>query len=136
MIFRQYGRAYHSVDPNFDSKALSEVGFRRNHARSIPVDELGSRFEEIERVELDAAVEGDVQDETEQALLNELEARLDEVVARLPEGGVVVVENEQGHDYPKTRQKITTVEAGLENRLHFHYTIAPPLRVTAYRPKT
>ena len=36
MIFRLYGNTYHSVELNFDSKALNEIGFRRDKADSIP----------------------------------------------------------------------------------------------------
>jgi len=31
MMLQRYGRSYQSMDLNFDSKALNEVGFRRNH---------------------------------------------------------------------------------------------------------
>ena len=41
MILRRYGTSYQSVDLNFDSKALNEVGFRRNHERSIAVEDFG-----------------------------------------------------------------------------------------------
>jgi hypothetical protein len=48
---------------------------------------------------------------------------------------VVVIESEQGKDYPKTREKTTTQVVGNENRLHFERTIDPPLRVALYRPR-
>lgn len=133
MLFRRYGTHYQSVDPAFDSKALSEVGFRRNRERSIPAEELERDYELVERVELVAEAEGDVQDETEQVLLDRLEERLRAALAGLDGEGIAVVENEMGHDYPKTRQDISTVTSGHENRLHFRYTISPPLRVATYR---
>ena len=39
MILRRYGRSVQSVEPNFDSKALTEIGFRRNQALTIPGDD-------------------------------------------------------------------------------------------------
>lgn len=135
MIYRRYGTSFQSVDLNFDSKALNEIGFRRNRESSVAADVFGSRYELVETVELVAEAEGDVQDHTEQELLDRLEGRIQEVRQRLTDGDVIVVENEQGHDYPKTRQQTSTVVAGGENRLRFTYTISPPLRVGVYRPR-
>jgi len=133
MIFRRYGSSYHSVDTNFDSLALNEVAFRRNREESVGVDEFDASFETVSTHELVAEAEGAVQDETEQVLLDRLEARLGEVQAGLGSGEVLVVENEQGHDWPKTRQRTSNVIVKGENRLHFHYSVAPPLRVTVRR---
>jgi hypothetical protein len=44
-----------------------------------------------------------------------------------------VVENDQGHDWPKTKQKTTNVIVEGENRLHFNYSVAPPLRISVRR---
>jgi len=132
MIFRRYGTAYQSVDVNFDSLALNEIAFRRNREESVPVEEMDG-FETLATHELVAEAEGEVQDATEQAMLELLEARLSEVRGALGEGEVLVVENDQGHDWPKTRQKTSNVVVEGENRLHFHYTVAPPLRVTVRR---
>ena len=135
MIFRRYGAAYHSVDTNFDSRALNEIAFRRNREESIPAEELDSAFETVSTHELVAEAEGDVQDHTEQELLAELEARLTALHEEAGELGLLVVENEQGNDWPKTRQKTSNVIVEGENRLHFHYSVAPPLRVTVRRRK-
>ncbi len=135
-VFRLYGSTYQSVALEFEAKALNEVGFRRDRERSIPADELAERYEPIETVELVTEAEGDVQNETEQLLLDRLLEKVDEVVGRLPDGGIAVVENERGgRDQPKPRQKIGNVVERGENRLHFVYTIEPPLRVTLHRPK-
>lgn len=48
---------------------------------------------------------------------------------------MLVVENEQGHAYPKTRQQMDNVIVAGENRLHFTYTIVPLLRMAVYRAK-
>jgi hypothetical protein len=134
-IFRRYGSAYHSIDTNFDSLALNEIAFRRNREESIAADDMDSRFETVSTHELVAEAEGDVQDHTEQALLDELEAKLTELRGAAGDTDLLVVENEQGHDWPKTRQKTSNVIVEGENRLHFHYSVAPPLRVTVRRSK-
>jgi hypothetical protein len=133
MIFRRYGAAYHSVDTNFDSLALNEIAFRRNREESIPVEELESRFETVSVHELVAEAEGDVQDHTERQLLDDLESQLRALGDGADDSVVLVVENEQGHDWPKTRQKTSNVVVEGENRLRFHYSVAPPLRVTVRR---
>jgi len=133
MIFRQYGMSFQSVELNFDSKALNEVGFRRNHQRSIGVDAFRSEHELVETREIVAEAEGDVQDHTEQQLLDKLERAVDALSSSLGEEEVLVIENEQGRDYPKTKQKTSNVILDGENRLHFFYTVAPPLRIARYR---
>jgi len=134
MIYRRYGQNYQSVDVDFDAKALNEFGFRRNRTDSFPTDELESRYRHIETVELTAEAEGSVQTETQQQMLDRVRQQLEQVVASLPEGGIVIVENESGHDYPKPRQEIKNVVEEGENRLHFVYTMAPNARVASYAP--
>ncbi len=133
MILRRYGTSYQSVDLNFDSKALNEIGFRRNHETSIPVDDFDAQYEKGDVHELVAEAEGGVQDHTEQVLLDRLEEKIEALRSQLGEGEVLVVENEQGHDYPKTKQKTSNVIIGGENKLHFSYSMAPPLRMAVYR---
>ncbi|HUF75511.1 MAG TPA: hypothetical protein VMM35_04500 [Longimicrobiales bacterium] len=136
MIFRRYGSSYHSVDTNFDSLALNEVAFRRNGEESMAVDDLESGFETVATHDLVAEAEGDVQDHTEQVLLDRLEAKLSALREEAGDLGVVVVENEQGNDWPKTRQKTSNVIVEGENRLRFHYSVAPPLRVSVRRRRS
>ena len=134
MILRRYGTSYHSVDLNFDSKALNEVGFRRNREHSIAVDDFDGSYAHGSTHLLEAEAEGDVQDHTEQQLLDRLQEQIEALLAGLDDGGVLVIENEQGHDYPKTRQQTANVIIEGENRLRFTYTVAPPLRIAVYRP--
>lgn len=135
MIFRLYGSTYQSVTPEFEAKALNEVGFRRDNQASLSVDELVERYAHADTVSLQAEAEGAVQSETEQLLLDRLLEAMETAVARLPEGGIAIVENERGgRDQPKPRQKISNVVEGAENKLHFVYTLEPPLRVALYRP--
>jgi hypothetical protein len=132
MIFRRYGNAYHSVELNFDSKALNEIGFRRDKAESIPAEELET-FEKKASHELVAEAEGSVQDETEQVLLQRLAEQLLAIDRNLGPGELVVVDNDQGNDWPKTKQQTKNVIVGGENRLFFTYTMAPPLRASVWR---
>ncbi|MSR20897.1 MAG: hypothetical protein EXR91_07960 [Gemmatimonadetes bacterium] len=132
MIFRRYGIAYHSVELNFDSRALNEIGFRRDQLESIPADDFAA-YAKVGTRELVAEAQGSVQDETETALLGRLAEQIVALDRGLSAGELLVVDNEQGNDWPKTRQKTSNVVVELENRLHFQYTMAPALRVTVWR---
>jgi hypothetical protein len=132
MIFRRYGTAYQSVDLNFDSRALNEIAFRRNREESIPVDECDA-LETLATHEVVAEAEGDVQDHTEDLLLQRLEAQIEELHGKLGPDEILVVENDQGHDWPKTKQGTSNVIVEGENRLRFHYSVVPPVRVTVRR---
>jgi hypothetical protein len=132
MIFRRYGTTYESVALNFDSKALNEIGFRRDRAESIPAADFEAAFTREATREIVAEAEGDVQDHTEQLLLDALEDRIETLRGALEEGRILVVENEQGHDWPKTKQRTSNVIVEGENRLHFDYTVAPPIRISVY----
>ena len=133
MILKKYGTSLHSVDINFDARAMTEIGFRRNHETSIPFDEFEDRYVRDELLELTAEVGGAVQDEAEVGVLAELKAQVEALDAGLEAGQVLLIESEQGNDYPKTRDdKKNVVEDG-ENRLHFVWRIDPPLRIGRYR---
>lgn len=132
MIFRRYGNAYHSVELNFDSKALNEIGFRRDRVDSIAVEDFES-YAQVAKHELVAEAEGSVQDETEQQLLERLKEKLLGLDRGLAAGELLVVENEQGNDWPKTRQQTSNVVVQGENRLYFKYSVAPAMRVTVWR---
>ena len=133
MILKRYGTSYHSIEPNFDSKALNEVGFRRNREFSVPTDEFEASYQRLDTHELDAEAEGPVQDHTEQVLLNRLAAKLREVESGLSEGQVLVLDNADGIDYPKTRQNMRNAIVEGENKLYFNYTLAPALRMAVYQ---
>jgi hypothetical protein len=133
MILRRYGNALHSVEPNFDSKAMTEIGFRRDRASTITAEEFEAQYRPVDKHELNARAEGDVQDEVEKKLLNDLERQIEALRSRLDEDQVLVVESEQGVDYPKTRTDQKTVIVEGENRLYFHVQVSPPLRLGRYR---
>lgn len=133
MIFKRYGDSIQSVDPNFESKALNEIGFRRDREASISVEDLDAGYERLTTHELVASAEGYVQDHTEQLMLDRLEEQLLELEESLGPDVILLVDNADGPDYPKTRQEIHNVIVDGENRLSFSYTVAPPLRVVVYR---
>jgi len=133
MLLRRYGTALHSVLPDFDPRAMTEVRFRRDRETSIPAEEFESRYEKVREAELTAESEGAVQTEAEQEVLDTLEGRLSEVLGGLDEGEVAVVESEQGVDFPKLRERKEGVIVKGENRLYFHWWVDPPLRVGVYR---
>lgn len=135
MIFRRYGTTFQSVDMEFTAEALNEIGFRRNREASFPVDDFDSQYEHVETIELTAESEGVVQNDTEQLLLDALAEKVREQLDRLEDGGILVVENENGRDYPRTHQETKNVVERGVNKLHFAYSVDPALRVALYRPK-
>jgi hypothetical protein len=135
MIFRKYGATLHSVEPNFDARAMNEVGFRKNGEQELAWDEFEQKFERTSGHELTAEAGGAVQKEAEEGVLTKVREQLDSLVAGLQDGAVLLIESEQGKDYPKMREKVSNVVVGNENRLHFDRTIDPPLRVAIYTPR-
>lgn len=132
MIFKRYGSSYHSVDPYFESKALNEIGFRKDKERTLSVEAFDAEYQHLTTHELVAEADGMVQDHTEQLLLDRLESRLLELEASLDPHCILVIDNGDGTDWPKTRQELHNVIVEGENRLHFEYTVAPALRMAVY----
>jgi hypothetical protein len=134
MIVRRYGSTVQSVVPNFDSRAMTEIGFQRTPDLSIPAAEFAEEYEQVEERSLVASAEGDVKIEAEQALLDDLLAQVAELQAGLGAEMLILVESQAGRDYPKLRDRTTVqVVGGLENRLYFTWTVDPPLRLGVYR---
>ena len=133
MILRRYGTTIQSVETNFDSKAFTEIGFRRDHAYSSPTDDFLGSHERISEHLLEAESEGDVQDEVESAMLKKLLDQLEEIDGDLTEGEFILIESEPGQDYPKTRTRQKNVVVDGENRLHFYSSVSPPLKVAVFR---
>lgn len=133
MIAKRYGSKVHSVTPNFDARAMNEVGFQRDNEWSMPTDEFMDSYEKTETHDLTAAAEGDVQGDAEEKLLVALHQQLAAVEKTVGDGDVLMIESEQGVDYPKTRHTQTNQLVGHENRLYFRFTVEPPLRVAVYR---
>lgn len=135
MITRRYGSKVQSVTPNFDARAMNEIGFQRDNEWSLATDEFSESYEKVETHELTAAAEGEVQGEAEEKLLESLLEQLLAVEKTVGDGGVLMIESEQGTDYPKTRHTQTNQVVGHENRLYFRFTVEPPLRVAVYRKR-
>lgn len=135
VIVKRYGSKVHSVTTNFDARAMNEIGFRRDNDWSEDSDAFFDAYEKMETHELTAAAEGEVQGDAEEKLLESLLAQLDAVARTVGDDGVLVVESEQGVDYPKTRHTQTNQVVGNENRLYFRFTVEPPLRVAVYRKR-
>jgi hypothetical protein len=132
MILKRYGHSLHSVQLNFDSKAMTEIGFRRDQELSISAESFQKGYTRTQSHELSAQMEGYVQDDVERTALKDLESRIRQLEAGLANGAVLVVESEQGVDYPKTRTEHKTVVEGGENRLYFSVRVEPPLRLAEY----
>ena len=135
MILRRYGTTIQSVETNFDSKAFTEIGFRRDHAYSSPADDFLDRHERMSEHLLEAESEGDVQDEVESAMLQRLLDQLLSLDGELAEDEFVFVESEPGRDYPKTRTQQKNVVVDGENRLYFYSSVSPPLKVAVFRAR-
>ncbi len=135
MILRRYGTTIQSVETNFDSKAFTEVGFRRDHAYSSPADDFLDRHERVSEHLLEAESEGDVQDEVESAMLKKLLDQLEKIEGDAAEGEFVLIASEKGEDYPKTRTRQKNVVVEGENRLHFYSSVSPPLKVAVFRAR-
>ncbi len=131
MILRRYGSAYHSVDPAFKPAALTEIGFRRNHAFSATAADFSDSHVQVAVRELTATAEGDIQRKAEAQLLGRLEQALLEEDGKLANGQALVVLNDRG-DWPKTRERRDVVADGEANRFRFRWSVEPPLRVGVF----
>lgn len=135
MIVRRFGSSVSSVEPQFNARAMTEIAFRRTGDFSMKADELDAEYERADERELTATAEGDVQSEVEQAVLASLEKQLGELDSEAGPDTLLLIESEPGRDYPKTRDRTRTVVVGPDNRLHFEYTIDPPLRLAVLRKR-
>ncbi len=133
MIIRRYGTTVQSVQPNFDARAMTEISFRRTSEYSASFEEFSEAYERVDERALTATAEGDVKDEAERALLDSLQEQLEALESEVGEAHVLLIENQAGQDYPKTRDRTENRVVGYENRLYFFWTVDPPLRLGVYR---
>ena len=136
MILRKYGQNLQSVEPNFDPRAMNEIGFLKTDAMTLTTADFAEQYERVGGHELVAQAAGDVQHDAEAQVLASLKEQLLSIEGGLEEGQVLLVESEMGKDYPKLRETVTTTVVGLENRLHFDRSVDPPLRIGVYKPRT
>jgi len=135
MILRLYGNILQSVQPNLNSRAFTEIGFLKDGAFSMSVDEFAAAYEKVEERSYSPKTTGACQDQAETELLDALRADVLEAVAALRDGEVLVVENRDRNDRPKTKDVKKNVVVNGENRLQFFWRVEPPLRLGIYRPK-
>ena len=135
MILKRYGNSFHSVSTDFDSRAMTEIGFRRDRVSSIPVEEFEAGYERVEQRAMTAETAGEVQDEAEQALLSDLLAQVEAFASELNEGEYLVLDND-ADDYPKTRDEKKPVIVDGQNQIHFVWRVDPPLRMSRFAPKS
>jgi len=133
MLLRRYGDSIQSVVTRFDPRAITEISFRRDQVESLSVEEFEARYEPVRESRIGGETHGDVQSEAEAELLRVVEAQLQELLGELREGEVLLVENRQGVDYPKLRDRKEGVIVEGENRLRFHWRVDPQLRLGLYR---
>ena len=131
MILRRYGRWYHSVRPNFNPAAMTEIGFQRDRAFSVSAGDFSDGYRAVTSDEVSAEAVGDVQRHAERELLARLERVLADREAALEPGQVMVVLNERD-DWPRTRERREAVIVEGENRFHFHWWVDPPLRLGVF----
>ena len=134
MILRRYGNWYHSVRPNFNPAAMTEIGFQRDRVFSVSVADFEDGYRSVTGTEVGAEADGDVQRHAERELLAKLEGALGERVAGLGPGQVLVVLNDRT-DWPKTRERREKVIVDGENRFHFHWWVDPALSVGVFEDK-
>src|SRR5918996_6577447 len=123
MILRRYGNTIHSVTPNFDSRAMTEIGFTRDGQMTVPANEFVETYERLDGRELTAEASGDVQGDVEDGVLASPREQLDGPHREVGEERVLLIENQMGKDQAKTRGSQTTKVVENANRLYFQYTI-------------
>jgi hypothetical protein len=135
MLLRRQGRRIQQVEPHFDPRALTEITFRPSGGFSEDAEAFDARMEAGDEHLLESTAHGPVQADAEQALLDGLADRLQQVLAALDPSEVLVIESRPGVDWPKTRERRKDVIVDGENRYHFNWWIEPPLRVVVHRPR-
>jgi hypothetical protein len=97
---------------------MTEIAFQRTTDFSISAEEFAAQYEQVEERALVATSEGEIKNDSEQALLDDLLAQIAELRAGLAEGMVLLVESQAGRDYPKLRDHTTVkVVGGLASKL-------------------
>jgi hypothetical protein len=136
VILRRYGTTVQSVVIAFSSVSLTSVGWRRDRALSLSLDEFRAGYEPVREHHLSAEAEGPVQIEAQNALLADLESQMRALEAGLEPGSeVLFIESQRGVDEPRAHEKRKDVIVDGENRFYFAWWVDPPLRVGVYRKR-
>jgi hypothetical protein len=129
MLVRRYGSTIQSVDPNFDAKAMTEIGFRRTSGFSMPAEEFAKAYERVGEYLISGKSDAPVQKDAEESLLSSLLDQIGVLQRGLQEGDVLLFENEVGKDFPKMREQQKGVLVDGQNRIHFFRSVDPPIRL-------
>ena len=86
MIIRRYGNRFHSVSLDFDPAAMTEAGFRRDGAQKWDAEEFLAEYEMIREEAVIAEATDVVQEAAERIMLDNLKAKVEELVEGLEEG--------------------------------------------------
>ncbi len=130
MIIRRYGNRFHSVSLNFDSAAMTEVGFRRDGTQEWDAEEFLAGHEMVREEEIMAQASDAVQEAAEREMLSNLEALVKKALAALEDGQLLSIESKAGVDHPRTRYDRPTT-----GDREFTYTLDKPLRVGIWAQK-
>ena len=130
MIIRRYGNRFHSVALNFDSAAMTEVGFRRDGTQEWDAEDFLADHEMIREEEITAEATHAVQDAAERAMLKSLEERFHAIHAALGEDQYLSIESRTGVDYPRTRH-----QRSKKGDQEFTYSLSHPLKVGVWKKK-
>jgi hypothetical protein len=133
MLLRRYGANVQSVEPNFEARALNEIAFRRDQQHSFAAADFDAEWQRVGDVTESGEAQGSSHNDVEQGLLDDLAARIKAHVAALEPGEALLIENDPGIDWPKSRQLQKNVIVDGENRLHFIVSIDPSVRLGRYR---
>ncbi len=131
MILKRYGNWYHTVTPNFNPTAMTEIGFMRDREFSIAATDFENQYRQVDTHNLAPTAESDVQRDAERTLLANLETALNDVVQGAGQEKVVLVCNDRD-DWPKTREARDDVIVDGKNRFHFRWAVDPPLKLAVY----
>ena len=136
MILRRYGQRVESVEIAFNSVALTSIGWRRDRALSLTLDQFTEEYEKRAEHALTAEADGPVQIEVQDAVLAELDSQTRALLSALEPGQVLFVESQRGVDEPRAREDRKDVIVEGENRLYFHWWVDPPLRIGVYERRS
>jgi hypothetical protein len=75
----------------------------------------------------------EIPEEVESAMLAKLLDQLEKIDGDLGEGEFVLIENEKGEDYPRTRTRMKDVVVDGDNRFHFYSSVSSPLKVGVFK---
>jgi hypothetical protein len=136
MILRRSGTTVSAVRPHFAAAAFNEIAFVRQPGCDMTWAGFEESHERVGEHALTATAEGRVKIEAEAALLEELLGHLTRVEAGCGPDELLLLESRPGHDYPRLHEHTDNLVEDGRNRLYFHYSLDPPLRLGVYRRRT